>query len=120
MCTAKNNVVYQAKFLPSVTNTALEIRNITQLWILTNPIIIIDEQVYEVDPYCPIIVNELGITSCGSTEALLPNEKPSLGLSVIELASISGVGAMLVLFIVLVIFLVLCCVMKKSKSHNVR
>ena len=123
LCTAKNDVVYQAKFLPSINKTALEIRNATQLWILTNPIIIIDGQVYELDPYCSIIVNELGVTSCGSsssTEALLPSEKPSLGLSVIELASISGGGAILVLVIMLVIFLVLCYVMKKSKSHNVR
>ena len=126
LCTAKNDVtiVYQAKFLPSDSKTALEIRNTTHLWILTKPIIIVDNQFYHVDPYCSIIVNELGMTSCGSsssTEALLPNDKPFLGLSVIELASISGGGAMLVLVVILVIFLVLCCVSKKkSKSYHVR
>ena len=116
-------IIYQAKYLPSDSKTALEIRNITHLWILTKPIITVDDQFYHVDPYCSIIVNELGVTSCGSsssTEALLPSDKPSLGLSVIELASISGVGAILMFVIVLVIFLVLCCVMKRSKSHNVR
>ncbi len=123
LCTAKNDVVYQAKFLPSDNKTALEIRNITQLWILTKPIITVGDQFYHVDPYCTIIVNELGMTSCGSsssTEAPSSNQKPFLGLSVIELASISGGGAMLVLVIVLVICLVACCVRKKSKSYNVR
>ena len=124
MCTAENDVVYQAKFLPSYSKTALEIRNTTHIWILTKPIIAIDEQFYHVDPYCSIIVNELGNTSCGlspSTEATLQNQKLFLGMSVIELASITGVGAMLVLVIVLVIFLVLCCVYKrkKAKSYNV-
>ena len=126
LCIAKNDVtiVYQAKFLPSDSKTALELRNTTHLWILTKPIITVDNQFYHVDPYCPIIVNELGVTSCGSsssTEALLPDNKLSLGLSVIELASISGGGAMLVLVVILVIFLVLCCVSKKkSKSYHVR
>ena len=104
---------------------ALEIRNTTHLWILTKPIIVIDEQFYQVDPYCSIIVNQLGSTSCGSspsTEATLQSQKLFLGMSVIELASIIGVGAMLVLVIVLVIFLVSCCVYKrmKAKSYNVR
>ena len=120
MCTAENEVVYQAKFLPSYSRMALEICNTTHLWILTKPIIAIDEQFYQVDPYCSIIVNELGSTLCGlspSTEATL-----FLGMSVIELASIIGVGAMLVLVIVLVIFLVSCCAnkRKKAKSYNVR
>ena len=125
MCIAENDVVYQAKFLPSYSKMALEIRNTTHLWILTKPIIVIDEQFYEVDPYCSIIVNELGSTSCGSspsTEATLQNQKLFLGMSLIELASITGVGAMLVFVIVLVIFLVSCCIYKrkKAKSYNVR
>ena len=126
LCTAKNDVtiVYQAKFLPSDSKTALEIRNTTHLWILTKLIITVDDEFYHVDPYCPIIVNELGMTSCGSsssTEALLPNDKPPHGVSVIAMASISGVGAMLVFIVVFVIFLVVCCVSKKkSKSYHVR
>ena len=120
MCTAENEVVYQAKFLPSYSRMALEICNTTHLWILTKPIIAIDEQFYQVDPYCSMIVNELGSTSHGSspsTEATL-----FLGMSVIELASITGVGTMLVLVIVLVIFLVSYCVYKRKvvKSYNVR
>jgi hypothetical protein len=85
----------------------------------------IDEEFYHIDPYCSIIVNELGMTSCGSsssTEALLPDpQKAFLGLSVIELASVSGGGAMLVLVTILVTSLVACCISKrKSKSYNVR
>ena len=124
LCTEKNNVVYQAKFLPSDTKTALEIRNITQRWILTKPIIVIDEVFYHVDPYCSIIAKELGSTSCGesrSTEASNQNPSLAIGVSVIELSSIAGVGAMLVFIIVLVILLVLCCVSRRmTKRYDVR
>ena len=84
----------------------------------------IDEQFYRVDPYCSIIVNELGMTSCDSnpsTEALSTNQKPSFGGRVIELASTIGAGVLLVLVIVLVVILVACCASKKkTKSYNVR
>ena len=79
------------------------------------------------DPYCSIIVEELGMTSCDSnpsTEALLTNQKPSFGESVIELVSVIGAGVLLVLVIVLVIILVLCCVCrrksKSTKSNDIR
>ena len=124
LCTTKNGMVYQANFLPSDSKTALEIRNITQRWILSQPLILIDEQFYRVDPYCSIIVNELGMTSCDSnpsTEALSTNQKPSFGGRVIELASTIGAGVLLVLVIVLVVILVACCASKKkTKSYNVR
>ena len=124
MCTAKNGVVHQAKFLPSDSKTALEIRNTTQLWILTKPIIAIDEQFYRVDPYCSVIVEELGVTSCDSnptTETLLPDQNPSFGKSIIELVSVIGAGVLLVLVIVMAVILVLCCVCRrKSKRYDVR
>ena len=76
------------------------------------------------DPYCSIIVKELGMTSCDSipsTEALSTNQQPSLAVSVIELAAVIGVGVMLVLVIIMVIILVVCCVCKKkSKRYDIR
>ena len=124
LCTAKNNVVYQAKFLPSITETALEIRNTTQLWILTRPLITIDEKFYRVDPYCSIIIKELGMTSCDlnpSTEALLPDQNSSFGKDVVELVAVIVAGVLLVAVIILIVCLVLCCACRrKSKKYDIR
>ena len=124
LCTTKNNIVYQAKFLPSVSKTSLEIRNTTQLWILTKPLIAIDEEFYRVDPYCSIIIKELGMTSCDlnpSTEALLPDQNSSFGKGVVELVAVIVAGVLLAVVIILTISLVLRCVCRrKSKSYDVR
>ena len=121
MCTANDDVVYQATFLPSVTKTALEIRNTTQLWILTKPIIAIDEEFYQVDPACSIIVQELGMTLCDSnpaTEMRLPDQNPSFGKGVVELIAVIGAGVLLAVVIILTIILVLCCVYIRWKKSN--
>ena len=124
LCTAKNDAVYQAKLLPSDTKTALEIRNMTQQWILTKPIIAINERFYQVDPYCSIIVKELGMSSCDSvpsTEALLPEQNASFGKDIIELVGVIVAGILLVVVITMAVILVLCCVCrKKSKSYDIR
>ena len=121
MCTANDDVVYQAEFLPSVTKTALEIRNTTQLWILTKPIIAIDEEFYQVDPFCSIIVQELGTTSCDSnlsTEARLPDQNPSFGKSVVELVAVIVAGVLLAVVIILTIILVVYCVCKRKNNSE--
>ena len=69
-CTTKNNVIYQAKLLSTDGKTALEIRNITQLWVLTKPIITIEEKFYQLDPFCSVVVKELGVTSCETASSL--------------------------------------------------
>ena len=126
LCTAKNDALYQAKLLPSDTKSALEIRNMTQQWILTKPIIAINEQFYRVDPYCSVIVKELGMSSCDSvpsTEALslLPEQNASFGKDIIELVGVIVAGILLVVVITMAVILVLCCVCrKKSKSYDIR
>ena len=115
-CTTKNNVIYQAKLLSTDGKTALEIRNITQLWVLSKPIVTIEEKFYQLDPFCSVVVKELGVTSCdsvSSTESL--SELQSF--TTIELASVIGTGVMLLLVIVLIVALVCCCVCKKKSKH---
>ena len=59
--------------------------------------------------------------SSSSTEATLQNQKLFLGMNLIEFASITGAGAMLVFVIALVVILALCCACKrKAKSYNIR
>ena len=74
----------------------------------------IEQQLYKVDPYCSVVVKELGTTTCDTTEAL--STSPS-AVSLIELVSVVGTGVMLILVIVL-IFILVCCCCKKKKSKN--
>ena len=72
-CTTKNNIIYQAQLLPTDSKAALEIRNTTQLWVLSKPVIIIDGESYQLDFQCSVEIKELGMTFCdavGSTEPL--------------------------------------------------
>ena len=119
-CTTKNDVIYQAKLLPTVKKTALEIRNITQRWALSRPTIMIDEKYYQIDPNCSVVVKEFGVTSCGTVglSESLSTSQPAI--STIELVSVTGTGIMLLLVIVLIILLVCCAYRKKSKSSNKR
>ena len=120
-CTTNNNVVYQGQLLPTDNKTALEIRNITQLWVLRKPVIMMDGQSYQLHSNCSVVVKELGVTSCGTGgyNVTLPTSQPAV--SMIELVSVVGTGVMLLLVIALVISLILCCVCKKkSKSFDVR
>ena len=79
----------------------------------------VEQQFYEVDPYCSVVVKELGTTTCETTdsEALYTS---SSGVSLIELLSVVGTGLMLILVIALIfILLCCCCTKKKKKSKNV-
>ena len=114
-CTVKDAVIYQAQLYSTDEKTALEIRNTTQLLILSKPILVIDQQLYPVDPYCSVVVKELGTTTCDT----ISNSQPLV--STIELASVVGTGVILILVIVLTIILVFYCYCKKrSKSFDVR
>ena len=69
----------------------------------------IEEYFYQVDPFCSIVVKELGRTTCDTTE-VLSNNRPSV--SAIELVSVVGMGVMLLLIVVLIVILVIYCIHK--------
>ena len=115
-CTAKDAVIYQAVLLSTDEKTALEIRNNTQQWVLSKPVLVIEQQFYEVDPYCSVMVEELGTTTCDTTEGL---SKSSSAVSLIELVSVAGAGVMLILVIALIFILLCCCCKNKRKSKSV-
>ena len=113
-CTVKDAVIYQAQLLPTDNKTAFEIRNTTQLWILSKPVLVIEQRPYQVDPYCSVVVKELGTTTCDTTEAL-STSRPAV--STIELVSVIGTGVMLILVITLIIILVVCCWSNKVRDN---
>ena len=120
-CTTKDNIIYQAQLLPTDSKTALEIRNTTQLWVLSKPVLMIDGEPYQLDFQCSVVIEELGVTLCdtvGSTEPL-PASRSTITLT--EMISVIGTGILLLLVIIIMIILGLCCLRrKKSKHHTIR
>ena len=115
-CTSKKTVIYQAQFISTDSKTALEIHNITQQWVLSRPMIIIDNLFYQVDPNCSAVVNKLGVTSYNTVSESQPNNQlPAISVSVVL------AGMMLLFCIGLIIFFSLYYLHKrKLKSHNLR
>ena len=111
-CTSKDSVVYQAQLISTDGKTALEIRNITQQWVLSRPTIMIDNLTYQIDPDCSTVVNELGVTSCNIMSQSQPNNRlPVISVSVIL------IGTMLLVCIGLTLF---SLYYHRRKSHNLR
>ena len=120
-CTTNNDVIYQALLLPTDSKTALEIRNIIQLWVLSNPTIMLDGKSYHLYSNCSVVVKELGVTSCGVVRhnVSLPNSE--IPVSTIELVSVVGTAVLLLLVIALVITVVITsCVRLRKSSFNMR
>ena len=67
-------IIYQAQLLTTNGKTVEEIRNITQKWMLTKPFVIISGQRYQLDPYCSVVIREIGDLSCDPT---IPTVLPS-------------------------------------------
>ena len=121
-CASKNSAIYQAQFIPMDDKTALEIRNITQQWVLSGPTITISGLSYnlKVDPNCSTVVNELGVFTCHNYYSAVSESQPNDNnhLPVITV-SVSLIGVMLILYIGSIIFFIVCYLhRRKTKSHS--
>ena len=118
-CVSKKSVVYQAQFISTDSKTAVEIRNITQQWVLSGPAIVINGLSYRVDPNCSTVVNELGVSSCGAMSESQP--KSNSQLPVISVSVTLG-GMMLLVCIGSIVFSLYMYYLhrRKSRSHNLR
>ena len=115
-CTTGNDVIYQAQLLSTEGKTALEIRNITQQWVLSRPAIIIDSLSYQVDSDCSTVITELGVTSCDDvSESKAQDQLPLISASVVAIVVmlLACVGATSI--IALYFFL-----KRKSVNHSER
>ena len=124
----RNQLIYQAKFLPMVNLSSEDARSLTQNWVHTQPSIVINSQPYKLDPSCPVVVKMFGKTTCEHYESTTESESESSTVmiassrspSVYELASIVGVG--LILLILVTVVIVLCVVVfikRKSRKYGV-
>ena len=97
----KNDVIFQSHFLTTDLKTPEEIRNLTQQWVLTKPLVRINNKMYQFDPYCSVAVEELGETTC---DAISPTEaetdEVALRFTLLEIASIAIMAVLLVVVIV--------------------
>lgn len=67
-------IIYQALLLTTDGKPAEEIRTLLQRWVLTKPFITVNENHHQLDPYCSVMIHEIGIVSC---DPILPTLQPS-------------------------------------------
>ena len=101
--------------------TALELRNFTQRWVLSKPVVTIEGKSYQVDSSCSVVVNELGKTSCDILPASTDALPAQLDLPNYVIGTAAAAGAILMLIISVVTIVVICTVCKnRSKKFNIR
>ena len=64
---SEKEIVYQAQLLTTDGKTAEEIRNLTQKWVLTKPFVTISGKGHQLDPYCSVVIQEIGDLTCDPT-----------------------------------------------------
>ena len=121
----RNQLLYQAQLLKSLNTSSEDIRSFAQDWVLSQPSVVINGTSFKLDSTCPVEVKTFGVTSCTSlsstTESATESStsQRSRSPSVYELASIVGVGLILLLLTVVVIALITYCVTRKSRKYSV-
>ena len=116
-CASKDNAVYQAQLISTDNKTALDIRNITQQWVLSRPTIVIGDLFYQVDPDCSTAISKLGATSCGIISETQHNNHNSHAVISV---SVILVGMVLLVFVGSVIISLCYLHRRKSKGYNMR
>ena len=64
---SEKEIVYQAWLLTTDGKTAEEIRKLTQKWVLTKPFVTISGKRHQLDPYCSVVIQEIGNLTCDPT-----------------------------------------------------
>ena len=115
---SKKEIIYQARLLTTDGKTAEEIRNLTQTWVLTKPFVNISDQRHQLDPYCSVVIQEIGDLSCDPTvPTVLSSSVKSRTRG--HLVAYS-VGILLLLGIIIVTILVAFYAVKKHRSKKVK
>ena len=123
----RNQLVYQAELLPTANVTSEDARSLTQGWVHTQPSVLINNQTFKLDSSCPVVVKTLGETTCEYYESTTESESKSSTVmiasssspSIYELASIVGVGLILLILVTVVICLVVYFVKRRSRKYGV-
>ena len=106
-CNGKSEVVYQGQLLTTDGKAAEEIRNLTHEWVLDKPFISVSDQMYQLNPYCSVIIDKVGENVCDAlspTESTLKSDKIS-GTD-FTIREISFIVVMALLVVVIIAFAV--------------
>ena len=109
--------IFQGLLLTPEGKTAKEIRNLTQEWAFSKPQVSIANTIYQLDPYCSVVVEELGETGCDAVSPTASSETVTSTprFTVLEIVS---VAVMVFLFLVVVASLaVICCLIVKMTKR---
>ena len=97
--------------------TAKEIRNLTQEWAFSKPRVSIANTMYPLDPYCSVVVEELGETGCDAVSPT-PSSETATSTPRFTVLEIVSVAVMVFLFLVVVASLaVICCLIVKMTKR---
>ena len=122
-CNGKSEVVYQGQLLTTDGKSAEGIRNVTQEWVLNKPFISVNEQTYQLNPYCSVTINKVGENECDAispTEPPLKSDKISdTGFSIREIAFIVVMALLALVIVVFAVCATACCI-RRSKMRRVK
>ena len=108
-------VIFQAVFLKTSEKTAEEIRNTTQTWVLTKPFMTVAGKSYQLDPYCSVVIRDVGDTSCDAISSPLLTW---LGSNV-YIYGVGG-GILLLVIVTVVIICTIMCRRSKKAKYDIR
>ena len=115
----ESEFIFQGELVTTDSKTADEIRNLTQDWVLKKPLVGIGNTMYQLNPYCSVVVDELGETSCDAISPTEPEPSTTSESPHFTLLEITSVAVMGFLFIVVVAsILVICCLI--IRMHKLR
>ena len=109
---AKRQVIFEAMLQKTDVKTAEEIRNTTQKWVLKRPMMVIAGKAYQVDPYCSVVIPEVGDTSCDAIlpSHLTPDSDTRSSIDMTFAYSIGGASLLVVVIVAVVIIIILLSV----------
>ena len=76
---SEKEIVYQARLLTTDGKTAEEIRKLTQKWVLTKPFVTISGKRHQLNPYCSVVIQEIGDLTCAILNVQSSSVRPSKG-----------------------------------------
>lgn len=113
---SKNEIIYQALLLTTDGKAAEQIRTLLQEWVLTKPFITVDEVHHQLNPYCSVVIDEIGDLSC---DPIVPTLPPSgVGRSMGYVAAV--VILLLSVTIATVGIIVSCYALKKYRLNKAK
>ena len=109
---SRKQIIYQAILLKTSGKTAEEIRNTTQVWVLMKPVLTVSGKSYQLDPYCSVVIRDVGDTSCDviSHDAESSNNEIIYGIS----------GGILLIVAVVIIFTLCIVIWMRARRTEYR